>query len=821
MGKFDEVVDKVKDVVNAAGKKTGEFVEVSKYKLRATTINGDIDKIYKRIGVVVYEARKNHSDSEALVDSCIAEIDELIQELREIQGKIDGIRTANKCRACGFENVDEAQYCASCGAPLHRAAQAAYEEGAQEPQAEAAQGGEPAPDAPPSGGQEAQEYSAAAARRAAYAALALPGIRLFGWRAAKSPGKTETAPDRAPSDVKGISGVAYPFFAPWSGIWERRTCKGRRRPASKTARGGVVRMARKGEQNYLRGAVVLGAAAILVKLIGACFKIPLMNLLGGVGMGDFMSAYTIFNPIYSLAIAGLPVAVSKMVSEAAALGRYRDMRKIMRVSTLLFIGTGLLGSGVMLLGAPFFARWIENADGALAIAAMGPAVLFCCLLSAVRGYYQGIGNMRPTALSQILEAVVKLVCGMLFSYLLIEEAARQYAATGQIFGHAAEDAVQAQVLAAQFAAVGAVLGVVASTAASTLFLWGYHWIRGDGIGREQLRAAPIPQRGREILRRMVRIAVPVCLAAVVVHLTSLIDLVSIMNRLTAGLERDAGALLAGYGEWIPKGYDHGEIAKFLFGSYNGIAVTLFNIVPAFTTTLGISVLPAISAAWAVHSRALVKRHVESVLRITALVALPAGFGFMALAEPICLLLYAGTPQEAMIAAPLLRMMGLGVAFVAMTSPVNSVLQAVGSVSTPVKLLAVGGAIKLATNYILVGIPAVNIHGAPVGTILCYGTILLLSFGALERVTGVELSYLRVFGRTAFCAALCGLAAWASYGLLSRLWESRLVTLGAIAIAGAVYILALLCVKALYKEDIIMLPGGEKVVKALEKYAVFM
>lgn len=580
-------------------------------------------------------------------------------------------------------------------------------------------------------------------------------------------------------------------------------------------------MARGKEQNYLRGAVVLGAAAVAVKVIGAGFKIPLMNLLGGAGMGDFMSAYTIFNPIYSLAIAGLPVAVSKMVSEAAALGRYREMRKIMRVSVLLFICTGLLGSGLMLWGAPLFARWIENPGSALAIAAMGPAVLFCCLLSAVRGYYQGLGNMRPTALSQVLEALVKLVCGLLFAHLAIAEAAEQYVATGQIFGQPAEGPVQAQLLATQYGAVGAVLGVVASTAASTLFLWGYRWLRGDGIPRARLKESPAPAAGRSILRRMVQIAVPVCLAAAVTHLTSMIDLISIMNRLTSGLQRDAATLLAGYTGLIPQGYDQGQIAKFLFGSYNGIAVTLFNIVPAFTGTLGISVLPAVSAAWALRNRAAVQRNVESALRVTALAALPAGFGLTALAEPICLLLYAGTPQEALIAAPLLRTMGAGVVLVAMTGPVNSMLQAVGNVSAPVKLLFLGGAVKLAVNYLLVGIPSVNLHGAPVGTILCYGVILLCSFRVLRRATGIHIDYLRVFGRTAFCAALCGLSAWAGQGLLARLLGGGAATLCAIVLAGAVYLAALLCSRALCKEDVVLLPKGEKVVKALEKYRLFM
>ncbi|MBQ6580209.1 MAG: oligosaccharide flippase family protein, partial [Oscillospiraceae bacterium] len=173
------------------------------------------------------------------------------------------------------------------------------------------------------------------------------------------------------------------------------------------------------KQNFLQGALILSVAAIIVKVIGAIYKIPLMNIIGGEGFGYYNTAYTIFTPLYTIATAGIPVAVARMVSECVTLGRYRDVRRIFQISMTCFLVTGTAGSLVMLFGSKFLAGTVCGNPGAfLPVIILSPAVFFLCMTSAYRGYYQGLRNMYPTAVSQVVEAVVKVVIGLALTVLV-------------------------------------------------------------------------------------------------------------------------------------------------------------------------------------------------------------------------------------------------------------------------------------------------------------------------------------------------------------------------------------------------------------------
>lgn len=572
-------------------------------------------------------------------------------------------------------------------------------------------------------------------------------------------------------------------------------------------------------QTFLQGALILMGATLVVKIIGVFYKIPLTRILGGTGMGYYMTAYGLFNPIHALAVAGLPVAVSKLVSEQVARGRYRDAKRIFRLSLGLFLVTGLLGTGAMALGARLFADGVGNPAAFPAVLAMAPAVFFGCVMSAFRGYYEGLRNMVPTALSQVVEAVVRLVAGIFFAAATVSHGMEQFAAGGLVYGVIATTSEEAMAAVLPVAAAAAILGITLSTAVGALYVVGRHLLGRDGISGEQLALAPPPMGRRAILKSVVTIAVPVCFAAAVVNLTSLIDLMSVMNRLTVALERDAPLLLAGYEGLIPPELDLSQIPNYLYGCYTGLAVTVFNLVPALTTAFGISALPTVAASWAVQNREKTLRNIESVLRMTSLLAIPAGLGITALAEPILTLLFSSRPMEVAIAAPILQVLGVGVIFVAITTPVNSMLQAVGRTDLPVKLMLLGGGVKLLTNYILVAQPGLNIKAAPYGTALCYALILTLSLWALCGSTGISIGLYRVFGKPLLAGLLCGVAAHTSYGLLARSLSGSVSTLLAVGIGGGFYLLVLLLLRTVTREDLNMLPGGEKVAKMLEKLSL--
>ncbi|MBR3620670.1 MAG: oligosaccharide flippase family protein, partial [Clostridia bacterium] len=239
-------------------------------------------------------------------------------------------------------------------------------------------------------------------------------------------------------------------------------------------------------QSVLSGAMVLMGAIILVKIIGALFKMPMTSMLGTVGRGYFQSAYEIYTPIFAVAMAGLPVAVSKMVAESVALGQYRQARSIFTVSQKIFIIVGVSGTVLLLIAAFPYAFFVANKKSLGAILCVAPSIFLCCFMSAYRGYYEGLRNMVPTAISQVIEALGKLVIGLALIKLIMNRGAAQYAsalaANGyteemmngslsvNVFGQQVSNAAQANSVIVPYAAAGAVLGVTLGSLLSLLFL---------------------------------------------------------------------------------------------------------------------------------------------------------------------------------------------------------------------------------------------------------------------------------------------------------------------------------------------------------------
>ena len=569
----------------------------------------------------------------------------------------------------------------------------------------------------------------------------------------------------------------------------------------------------KTKQSFLHGAVILTIATVIVKVVGALFKIPLGNMVGNTGMGYFNTAYNLFNVVYSLAIAGLPIAVAKLVAENEALGRHRNTRKILKISRVLFIATGLTGSCVMLFGARLYSNAVNNPNAFGAVIALAPTIFFACVMSIYRGYYEGLKNMYPTAVSQIVEAVIKTVAGLGLTVLAMALAQNSYEKTGSVFGIAVGGTEEANTLILAFAAAGAVLGVSISTIGGAVYLLFRHRTKGDGITKEELEGSPVPEETKRILKSLVKIAIPVCLGAVAVSLTSLIDGFSVMNRLEVAINSDMASIVAQYGDVLPTAVD--EIPNFLYGAY-GLAQTLFNLVPAITTTFGVSALPAISAAWALRDEREMTKNVSAALKITCLVAIPAGIGMCVLAEPIIKLMYYNKATEAIIAVPVLQILGIAVVFVSFMTPINSMLQGIGKADLPVKLMLVGGALKLVVNYIFVAMPQFNIKAASWGTLVCYIFIAVASVIALIKHTGIKLDFKTVFLKPLISGIICGATALAGYFILTRFLPNSISTIGSIGIAAVFYAISLILLKTLAKDDILMLPKGEKLVKILAK-----
>ena len=607
-------------------------------------------------------------------------------------------------------------------------------------------------------------------------------------------------------------------------------------------------MATEKKQSVLNGAMVLMFGVVLVKLIGVLFKIPLTDLVGSVGRGYFSSAYEVYTPIFAISMAGLPVAVSRMVAENVALEKYREARSVFKVSQRIFLIVGLVGTAILFLAAYPYTHFIAGVSpkSLPAVLCVAPSIFFCCYMSAYRGYYEGLRNMTPTAISQVVEALGKLFIGLLLAKLVVSSGLSQYEAgmlasgdvKATVFGTEVTSSIEANSVIAPLAAAGAVLGVTVGSILSNVFLMVYHKIKGDGFTRVQLVNSPKARDGSVLAKEMIKIAVPMVVSALILNITNLIDTITIQARLATALETDFNAVFSMHEAAMTKAVslsrldisNKPEVVKYLWGAY-GSALDFRNLIPTITVQLGVSALPALAAAWAVKDKKNITSTIETVIRIGMLIALPAGIGMASLAEPILTVIYGrGNFSDTIpVVVPIMTAYGLATFVMAISTPVTNMLQAIGRTDIPVKSVVVGAICKLTCNFILVGNPKFNVYGAVAGTILFYVVIVSCNLISLVRYAKVKINWSSVFFKPFFCAALCGLTAFTSNALLNRIFPAdtseSILNMGTVAMVVAVglavivYVISLLLFKAVAREDVSALPKGEKIAKALEKYGL--
>lgn len=356
------------------------------------------------------------------------------------------------------------------------------------------------------------------------------------------------------------------------------------------------------------------------------------------------------------------------------------------------------------------------------------------------------------------------------------------------------------------------IGVTAGSFFALLYIMIRYRARGIGFTRTELGGAPPSPSSRRMFRSLLRVAIPVALGTLATQLTNMIDVVSLQKCLAIVMERSGDIVEGMYAAQIAADGTT-DVLGFLTGN-RGAVVTFTNLVPNVTLTFGISALPLITSAWALRDKRRLKSTVSLVLRITMLVATPCGIGLSVLARPIMRMVY--DDVTAQVAGPMLEVMGIAVIFICLVAPINAMLQAVGRADIPAKIVLVGGAVKLLLNTTLVLNPYINIMGSAYSTLACYVVMVVLSLIALLRVVRVRLKWRGIFLKPLFSGVLCGVAAWAANGLLARIMPGTVATILAILIAGIVYVLLLLLLGAFTREDILMLPKGQKIAQILEK-----
>lgn len=522
------------------------------------------------------------------------------------------------------------------------------------------------------------------------------------------------------------------------------------------------------KQNFLAGAMIIAIMNIIVKVIGALFKIPLNRILEEGGMGIYTASYTIYNLLFVVATAGLPVAISRMVSESITKQNYKEVHAIYKTASRLLLIVGIVGGLILLLGGGIFAKAVGSESSALAIRALAPCLFFVAIMSVYRGMFQGTGNMVPTAISEFIEAVGKLVLGLVLAYTFLPMG-KKYGAAGAILGVSA----------------GAMLGAV-------YLVMQYRKTSKTLKEKAAQQSDSIPVKTKSLRKRLLRLAIPITIGSAVFTLASFIDLAMIMNQL--------------------KGLGFGlEEREELWGLYSGHAVTLFNLPPTIITALSISIVPAVTSAITANQPLKARATIETAIRITSLIALPCAIGMSVLSEPI-LQVVMGKGD----AASMLTVLAIGVIFVTVVMVSNAILQSYGKVWKPVMHMLIGGAVKVIVNFVLVGNRDINIQGAPYGTVLCYITVAALNLVSLHKLARPNYGLGFVI-KTGIATAAMGVVAYFAYGGLEPKLGTTLALAVAICAAAFCYLVLLLVLRALKRQDMEMMPGSKYIIKYIGRF----
>lgn len=539
-------------------------------------------------------------------------------------------------------------------------------------------------------------------------------------------------------------------------------------------------MSNKGK--FIKGAAILAIAGIVIKLLGAVFRIPLTNWIGASGMAYYGNAYVIYGALVVLSTAGIPVAVSRMVSEHIAIGEYKYAHKVFHIATLMLFFVGLVSFAICFFGGQWIATVLfKNPYSALAIKAISPALLFVPLFSAFRGYFNGRQNMNPTAISEITEQLIRCIVGLALAYSLYKTSLVK-AAAGASFG----------------ASAGSIAGL------GIIFI--IYLLNRKTIKAKIERHSQNVDDDKSIAKEIVVIAIPIIIGCEIMPIMTIIDSTIIMRVLQN------------------TGWTYAE-SNYLYGLFSGFCNSLIAFPQIFTQAVAVSLVPAVSARWKLKDMDGVHDTINLGYRTTMIMAFPCALGIFVIAEPILKLLYFAQPQGCHDAAPTLMIMAISIIFLATMQTSTSVLQSVGKQMIPVRNLAIGCIGKVIVTYILVGIPAFNIKGAAIGTMFAYAFAMILNAYDVRKYTGTKFNYVLTYVRPATAAAIMAVVVYGIYKLLYHLLNgghsavlvSGLSTIVAILVGMVIYAVLIFAVKAITVDELETMPGGTKLAKIARKF----
>ncbi|MBC8591237.1 putative polysaccharide biosynthesis protein [Wansuia hejianensis] len=529
------------------------------------------------------------------------------------------------------------------------------------------------------------------------------------------------------------------------------------------------------DNNFIKSAAILSLAGVLVKVLGAVYRIPLGNIIKEEGMGYYQTAYPFYVLLLTISTAGFPVAIAKLVAERKALGDHKGAYKVFKVALIGLSFGGVLTSLFLMANARHIVSYLGNKNAYYSLIALGPALFFVPIMSAFRGLFQGRQNMVPTAVSQISEQFFRVVSGLFLTYYLLDRGIPK-AAGGASFG----------------GSIGAIIGTIVIF---IIFLFKKKEMEKEVVNslyKEEYLA-------KDIVKDLLIIAIPITIGSAITPIMDTIDATLILKRLQS----------INYSV---------EQANDLYGQLKGYAQTLINLPQVFSIAIGVGLVPAIAEAQAKGNKREIKKIIESGIRITLLIGLPCAFGLFVLSQPIIgLLFFRNTSEVIQSTGEILRFLSFGVIFLTLVQTLTAMFQGLGRPLIPVINLFIGAILKIVLTYNLTTVPSINIKGAAISTVAAYGTAAILDLILLGAISKIRFNHKDIFLKPLISSIGMAIFVKMSYTLLLGILGERLSTIGAILIGVLTYVILLIITGTITDEDMALIPKGDKIAKKIKNF----
>ena len=556
------------------------------------------------------------------------------------------------------------------------------------------------------------------------------------------------------------------------------------------------------KQTFMSNVMIILFAQLTVKFLGIIYRLVITNIdgFGNQGNGYYSAGYQIYTLLLAISSVGIPNAISKMTSARNAIGDYKGAYKIYKNALVLFLIIGTVSSSVLFFGADLIAEKIIHMPNArYVIMALAPSIIFVCLSSVVRGYFVGMQNMKASSRSQILEQIFK--CVLTVGIVL-------YMSKNVFYPNDAD-------MNAAMMAAGANLATTLATVLSTIYIFGFYFLRRKGL-KEKIKnstADTITKPTLSMFKSILMISIPISLGAIISAINRFVDTATI----TRGIEAAFSAMIPAHGTVgaiiNPTLEQLGDEAVRLAGVLSK-SDTILNLPIAMNISFATVLVPSISAALARGEKKEASKFVSYSLMISLLIILPCAAGFISLASPIYKLLYPAAPDG----FELLQISSIALIFIALNQTISGSLQGVGKIYAPATGLLIGCVAKFILNVILIRIPQINIYGAPISSIACQVISFTYGFGVLSRNISSKITLKRYIIKPLICSVIMGIGAYAIYSLLMMFTSINIVSvIISILISVIVYFLLILKLNVLSKEEMEMLPMGDKLYSAAKKF----